>query len=81
MICLIEVGRYRKVIPSADDISAVISKAVRQPVSSLANVHCPWTFGARQTVDHVFRDAGKMSRDVNMFKCLIVRIITIVNIQ
>ena len=81
MICLIEVGRYRKVIPPVDDISAVISKAVRQPVSSLPNVHCRWTFGARQTIDHVFRDAGKMSRDGNIFNCLKVRIIITVNIQ
>ena len=67
MICLVEVGRYRKVIiPPVDDISAVLSKVVRQPASSLPNVHCRWTFGARQTIDYVFRDPGKMSRDVNM---------------
>ena len=66
MFALVEVGSYRKVIPSVDDISAVLSKAVRQPASSLPNVHCRWTFDAKQTINHVFRDAGKMSRDVNM---------------
>lgn len=70
MICLVEVGRYRKLILPVDDISAVLSKAVRQLASSLLNVHCRWTFGARQTINHVFRDAAKMSRDVNVpFEC------------
>ena len=70
MICLVEVGRYRKLILPVDDISAVLSKAVRQPASSLLNVHCRRTFGARQTINHVFRDAAKMSRDVNVpFEC------------
>ena len=70
MIGLVEVGRYSNVIPPADDISAVLSKAVRRPASSLPNAHCHWAFGARQTVNHVFRDAGKMSPDVNMpFGC------------
>ena len=70
MICLVEVGRYRKLILPVDDISAVLSKAVRQPAFSLLNVHCRWTFGARQTINHVFRDAGKMFRDVNVpFEC------------
>ena len=64
MIWLVEVGRYRKVIPPVDDISAVFSKTVRQPASSLPNVHYRWTLGARQTINHVFSDAGKMSRDV-----------------
>ena len=70
MIWLVEVGRYRKVIPPVDDISAVFSKTVRQPASSLPDVHYRWTLGARQAINHVFSDAGKMSRDVNMpFGC------------
>ena len=68
MIGLVEVGRYRKLILPVDDISAVLSKAVRQTASSLLNVHCRWTFGARQTINHVFRNAGKMSRDM-MLTC------------
>ena len=40
MIGVVEVGRYRKVISPVDDISAVLSKGVRQPASSLPNVHC-----------------------------------------
>ena len=34
--------------------------------SSLPNVHCQQTFGARQTINHVVHDAGKKSCDVNM---------------
>ena len=38
--------------------------------SSLHNVNCQWTFGARQTINHVVHDAGKKSCDVNMpFGC------------
>ena len=66
MTWLVEVGRYRKVIPPVDDISTVFSKTVRQPASSLPNVHYRWTLGARQAINHVFSDAGKMSRDVNI---------------
>ena len=66
MIGLVEVGSYRKVIPIVDNISAVLSKVVRQPASSLPYVHCRWTFVVRQTINHVFRDAGKMHRDVDM---------------
>ena len=40
MIGLVEVSRYRKVIPPVYDISEVLSKAVHQPVPSLPNVHC-----------------------------------------
>ena len=70
MIGLVKMGRYRKVISPVDDIPAVLSKAVRQPSSSLSNVHYRWTFGARQTINHVISDTGKMSRDVNMpFGC------------
>ena len=70
MIGLVEVGRYGKVIPPVYDISAVLSKAVHQPVPSLPNVHCRRTFGAQQKINHVVRDAGKMSADVNMpFEC------------
>ena len=63
---LVEVGRYRKAIPSFYDISAVLSKADHQPVPSLPNVHCRQTFCARQKINHVVRDAGKMSPDGNM---------------
>ena len=66
MIWLVDVGRYKKVIPSVDDISVVFSKTVCQPASSLPNVHYQWTLGARQATNHLFSDAGKMSRDVNM---------------
>ena len=66
MTWLVEVGRNRKVIPAVDDISTVFSKTVCQPASSLPNVHYRWTLGARQAINHVFSDAGKMSRDVNM---------------
>ena len=63
-------SRYRKVISPVDDIPAVLSKAVRQPSSSLSNVHYRWTFGAWQTINHVISGTGKMSRDVNMpFGC------------
>ena len=34
--------------------------------SSLPNVHCQQTFGARQTINHVVHDAGKKSCDVNI---------------
>ena len=38
--------------------------------SSPHNVHCQWTFGAQQTINHVVHDAGKKSHDVNMpFGC------------
>ena len=70
MIWLVEVGWYRKVIPPVDDISAVFLKTVHQPASSLPNVHYRWTLGARQAINHVFSDAGKMSRDVNICKLL-----------
>ena len=50
MICSVEVERYKKVIPPVDDISAVLSRALRKPASSLPNVHCRWTFGARLTI-------------------------------
>ena len=43
MIWLVEVGRYRKVTPPVDDISVVFLKTVRQPASSLPNVHYRWT--------------------------------------
>ena len=66
MIWLVEVGRYRKVIPPVDDISVVFSKTVRQPASRLPNVHYRWTLVARQATNHVFSDARKMSRDVNI---------------
>ena len=70
MIWSVEVGRYRKVIPPVDDISAVFSKMVCQPASSVLNVHYRRTLGARQAINYVFSDAGKMSRDVNMpFGC------------
>ena len=70
MIWLVDVGRYKKVIPSVDDISVVFSKTVCQPASSLPNVHYRWRLGARQAINHLFSDAGKMSRDVNMpFGC------------
>ena len=66
MFGLVEVGRYRKLVLPVDDISAVLSKEVRQPTSSLPNVHCRLTFGTGHTINHVFRDAGKMSRDFNV---------------
>ena len=63
-------GRYREVIPPVDDISAVFLKTVSQAASSLPNVHYRWTLGARQAINHVFSDAGKMSRDVDRpFEC------------
>ena len=50
MIGLVEVSRYRKVIPSNNDISAVLSKVVR------LNVHCRQTFVARQTTFSVMQE-------------------------
>ena len=38
MIWLVEVGRYRKVIPPVDDISAVFSKTVRLPYSCKSSI-------------------------------------------
>lgn len=62
-----------QVISPVDDMSAVLSETVSQPASSLSNVDCRWTFDARQTINHVVRDAGKMSPDVNMpFSCCII---------
>ena len=52
MIGLVEVSRFRKVIPPVYDISAVLSKAVHQPVPSLPNVHCRRTFGAQQKINY-----------------------------
>ena len=38
--------------------------------SSLPNLHCRWTFGAWQTINHIVHDTGKKSSDVNMpFGC------------
>ena len=59
MIGLVEVSRYRKVIPPVYDISAVLSKVVHQPVPSLPNVHCRRTFGAQQEINYVVRDRRK----------------------
>ena len=59
MIGLVEVSRFRKVIPPVYDISAVLSKAVHQPVPSLPNVHCRRTFGAQQKINYVVRDRCK----------------------
>ena len=59
MIGLVEVSRYRKVIPPVYDISAVLSKVVHQPVPSLPNVHCRRTFGAQQEINYVVRDRCK----------------------
>ena len=56
MIGLVEVARYRKVIPPVYDISNL------RPFSLMYTV----AFGARQTIDHAVRDTGKMSGGVNM---------------
>ena len=62
-------GTGRSFLP-LPPISAAFSKTVRQSASSLPNVHYRWTLGAQQAINHVFSDAGKMSRDVNMpFGC------------
>ena len=62
-------GTGRSFLP-LPHISAAFSKTVRQSASSLPNVHYRWTLGAQQAINHVFSDAGKMSRDVNMpFGC------------